>query len=180
MIRYKKIKRKWTSERVTLLKQLWADGLTGGQIAKKIGGFDHCKDGGRGSVLAKVRKLGLENRKGVGNYAARGSRKQPKKAVQRSSRIRSVRGNAVQELFASTPSEPQTEELVIPLEERKTLDMLTETSCRWPIGDVQHQDFHFCGRKKMTDLPYCEFHARRAFQPPNERSRESVEPTAVT
>ena len=33
-------------------------------------------------------------------------------------------------------------------------------------------DFHFCGRKKVTGLPYCDFHARRAFQPPQPRRRD--------
>ena len=33
-------------------------------------------------------------------------------------------------------------------------------------------DFHFCGKNKVPGLPYCEFHARRAFQPPQARRRE--------
>jgi GcrA cell cycle regulator len=33
-------------------------------------------------------------------------------------------------------------------------------------------DFHFCGKQKVAGLPYCEFHARRAFQPPQARRRE--------
>ena len=39
-------------------------------------------------------------------------------------------------------------------------------------------DFHFCGKNKVPGLPYCEFHARRAFQPPQprRREREIVEP----
>ena len=164
MIRYKSIKRRWTGERVTLLKEYWADGLTGWQIAKKIGGFEHCKDGGRGSVLAKVRKLGLENRRSAGNCGSRRPRKQPKR-TRRNSGILSVRGNAVLDLFADMAYTPPAEELVIPLKERKTVDTLTETSCRWPIGDVRQSDFHFCGRQKMTSLPYCEFHARRAYVP---------------
>ena len=32
--------------------------------------------------------------------------------------------------------------------------------------------FHFCGRSKITGLPYCDFHARRAFQPPQPRRRD--------
>lgn len=56
-----------------------------------------------------------------------------------------------------------SEELVIPLSERKTILQLVEASCRWPIGDPQHKDFHFCGKQKVPCLPYCEFHARRAY-----------------
>lgn len=55
-------------------------------------------------------------------------------------------------------------ELVIPLGERKTLQTLDACSCRWPIGDPRSADFHFCGKNKVPGLPYCEFHARRAYQ----------------
>ena len=64
------------------------------------------------------------------------------------------------------------EELIIPVAERKSIQTLVECSCRWPIGDPQMADFHFCGKNKVPGLPYCEFHARRAFQPPQTRRRE--------
>jgi GcrA cell cycle regulator len=70
------------------------------------------------------------------------------------------------------PYTPPAEELVIPVNERKYIQTLTEACCRWPIGDPQQADFHFCGKKKVTGLPYCEVHARRAFQPPQPRRRD--------
>jgi GcrA cell cycle regulator len=75
---------------------------------------------------------------------------------------------------------PPAEEIEIPLAERKTIQTLTECSCRWPIGDPQMADFHFCGRTKVPLLPYCEVHARRAFQPvaPRRRDRTEVETPA--
>ena len=54
----------------------------------------------------------------------------------------------------------------------KVLADLEMNDCRWPIGDPQQADFHFCGKKKVTGLPYCEYHARRAFQPPQPRRRD--------
>ena len=72
---------------------------------------------------------------------------------------------------AAEPFAASVEELVIPLAERKTIATLVETSCRWPIGDPQHADFHFCGKTKVVGLPYCEHHARRAYQPPAPRRR---------
>ena len=77
--------------------------------------------------------------------------------------------------------QPPVEELVIPMAERKTIASLDECSCRWPIGDPQMSDFYFCGKNKVPGLPYCEFHARRAFQPPQSRRRERelvIEPVA--
>jgi GcrA cell cycle regulator len=75
-------------------------------------------------------------------------------------------------LADTEPYVPPAEELVIPLNERKYIQTLTESCCRWPIGDPQQPDFHFCGKKKIPGLPYCEVHARRAFQPPQARRRE--------
>jgi GcrA cell cycle regulator len=79
------------------------------------------------------------------------------------------------------PYVPPAEELEIPLNERKYIQTLTETCCRWPIGDPQQADFHFCGKSKVAGLPYCEFHARRAFQPPQprRRDREVHEPLVI-
>ncbi len=64
------------------------------------------------------------------------------------------------------------EELVIPLAERASILTLKEPMCRWPIGDPGEPDFHFCGRKKFGSLPYCEHHARMAYQPVQLRRRE--------
>jgi GcrA cell cycle regulator len=79
------------------------------------------------------------------------------------------------------PYVPPVEELVIPLAERKSIETLLECDCRWPIGDPQEAEFHFCAKKKVAGLPYCEFHARRAFQPPQprRRDREYADPTIV-
>ena len=37
--------------------------------------------------------------------------------------------------------------------------------CRWPIGDPAANEFHFCGRAPKSGSPYCEAHARKAYQP---------------
>jgi len=64
------------------------------------------------------------------------------------------------------------EELVIPLHERASILTLKEAMCRWPIGDPGEPEFHFCGRKSCGTLPYCEHHARMAYQPVQMRRRE--------
>ena len=52
-----------------------------------------------------------------------------------------------------------------------SLDELTKSMCRWPIGDPKAPDFGFCGKDKVTGLPYCEHHARRAYRAPEPRIR---------
>jgi GcrA cell cycle regulator len=158
----------WNDERVELLKKLWSDGLSASQIAGRLGGVT------RNAVIGKVHRLGLSGRATTSRMKSH----RPRARTQTARRLMKPRfptmGNpAFRNLLAeSEPYTPPAEELDIPLNERKSIQTLTEISCRWPIGDPQHSDFHFCGRKKVTGLPYCEFHARRAFQPPQPRRRD--------
>jgi GcrA cell cycle regulator len=165
----------WTEERVESLKKLWAEGLSASQIAVRLGEVS------RNAVIGKVHRLGLAGRA----TTSRVKTVRPRKAVARTKRPRSLRFAGLggsREGFLHPALQPigeQTrhyEELVIPLEERKTIQTLEKSSCRWPIGDPQHEDFHFCGKGRLSGLPYCEFHARRAFQPVQQRRRDVREP----
>jgi GcrA cell cycle regulator len=64
----------------------------------------------------------------------------------------------------SAPTAPRTDDLEIPLSQRKTVKTLLPGDCRWPFGDPLEREFHFCGKQKADGNPYCEFHMRRAFQ----------------
>jgi len=61
-------------------------------------------------------------------------------------------------------------EPIIPVGQRKTMETLMADDCRWPIGDPQGADFHFCGKRKVDGHPYCDFHVRRASQPTKPRA----------
>ena len=89
-------------------------------------------------------------------------------------RFSNIGNPALRQLYLgdTEPYTPPAEELVIPLNERRSIQTLSESCCRWPIGDPQVADFHFCGRKKIAGLPNCDFHARLAFQPPQPRRRD--------
>jgi GcrA cell cycle regulator len=161
----------WTDERVELLKKLWSEGLSASQIAGRLGGVT------RNAVIGKVHRLGLSGRA----TTSRLNSSRPRSRISGSRRAAKPRfatvGNlALRALYHpdAEPFVPHFEELDIPVAERKTLQMLTECSCRWPIGDPQLPEFHFCNRNKVPGLPYCEFHARRAFQPPQPRRRERL------
>lgn len=172
----------WTDERVELLKKLWGEGLSASQIAGRLGSVT------RNAVIGKVHRLGLSGRATTSRMKSHRSR--PRLAAKR------VANNGKQRFTTATTGNPAlralyqveqeaysppVEEIVIPKAERKTIQTLTECSCRWPIGDPQSAEFHFCGKNKVPGLPYCEFHARRAFQPPQtrRREREVAEPVAA-
>jgi GcrA cell cycle regulator len=166
----------WTDERVELLKKLWAEGLSASQIAGRLGSVT------RNAVIGKVHRLGLSGRATTSRMKSH--RPRPRMAAKRMAkggRFAPLGNPAFRALYAEADAyQPPVEELVIPANERKYIQTLTECSCRWPIGDPQVSDFHFCGKNKVPGLPYCEFHARRAFQPPQtrRREREIAEPVA--
>ena len=60
----------------------------------------------------------------------------------------------------------------IPPGERATILTLNEHTCRWPIGDPGTEDFYFCGRNPKPGMPYCDYHARIAYQPLQDRRRQ--------
>ena len=162
-----------TEERVELLKKLWAEGLSASQIAAELGGVT------RNAVIGKVHRLGLSGRA-----------KPTRSAVSRPRRMRSPRPRGPEGGFATIgntalkadsaplprarpkPERMPVAELVIPMEERKTILQLTEHTCKWPIGDPSDEEFHFCGRHSDVGNPECEHHARVAYQPLAERRRE--------
>lgn len=51
-----------------------------------------------------------------------------------------------------------------PVKEKQTSLMdLKLNSCRWPIGDPEDEDFHFCGAEASTGKPYCPEHCKIAY-----------------
>lgn len=46
--------------------------------------------------------------------------------------------------------------------------------CRWPIGDPDSEDFHFCGEQVFVGKPYCYEHCKQAYQfvPPKKKQQQ--------
>jgi len=135
----------WTDERVDQLKNLWTEGLSASQIARALGGIT------RNAVIGKVHRLGLAGRA----------------SPARADRPHLSAGPRVN-THPHIPAPPPVAEEPIQLEDGKyaTVLTITEHMCRWPIGDPSDPDgFHFCGRKTKPGSPYCEAHARMAYQP---------------
>lgn len=168
----------WNDERVELLKKLWDSGLSASQIAARLRGVT------RNAVISKLHRLGLSGRATTSRMKSHRPTRIPAaptpKKVAHSARPRAPFRLSTA-LFPDADAEPFVpgEELDIPLNERRTIATMTDKDCRWPIGDPQRPEFHFCNRHKVPGLPYCEFHARRAFQPPQPRRRDVQAPVVV-
>jgi GcrA cell cycle regulator len=146
----------WTDERCDHLRTLWDDGLSARQIASELG-----DEFTRNMVLGKVSRLGLPSR----TRAHRSPRKEHRKA--RASRTHGVNTDRIEHLSSATPTQTDTtmNDDAIPQAQRKSLFELTDETCKWPVGDVGHPSFFFCGGVAITGLPYCAYHARIAYRP---------------
>lgn len=159
----------WTDERVTTLKKLWTEGLSANQIAKQLGGVT------RNAVIGKVHRLGLAGRATPSRPAV----KRPMRpTAPRSSPVHSAhRPRPILPGFSSQDLPANVVPFLPPLEAMRQDDgslanvlTLTERMCKWPIGDPSDQTFAFCGRDACTG-PYCEDHARVAYQPQQQKRR---------
>ena len=141
----------WTDERVEQLRSLWTEGLSASQIARVLGGVT------RNAVIGKVHRLGLAGRA----TPARADRPRLPSAPKVTVR-------------AQTPAAPVVEEEPVILDDGSFATVLTinDRMCKWPIGDPSENEFHFCGRKPKNGSPYCEAHARKAYQPQQCRERD--------
>lgn len=139
----------WGDEQVEMLIVLWADGLSAGRIAAKIGAPS------RSSVIGKVHRLKLPGRRS-GRISADDTTK-PKHKKVNVPRIRRAR-NAPDEVVEITDLPFDSSPCAV------TLLELQERSCRWPLGDPSTSQFRFCGAEQTFACPYCARHARLAYQ----------------
>lgn len=170
----------WTDDRVELLKKLWAEGLSASQIAGQLGGVT------RNAVIGKVHRLGLSGRATTSRVKPNRARKHKTQRQPNTPRLGLFSSNntAMRSLTTGTeapreePFRSQFVELDIPVDERVDLVDLKESQCRWPIGDPQDQQFHFCGKSKAEGGPYCQYHAEIAFQPLSRQSARARQQAA--
>jgi GcrA cell cycle regulator len=151
----------WSEERIALLTELWAEGLSTSKIAVSLG------DVSRNSVIGKVHRLGLPGRK----TTSRSSKARSSGRKRRIASPRPVQGASALEPVKASAPKPMPR-LVIVSEMEKVVEIaagvklldLDEHMCRWPEGDPKAGDFHFCGRRSVESLSYCARHARLAFK----------------
>ena len=144
----------WTDEKVEKLRELWKKGHTASQIANALG------DTTRNAVIGKAHRLSLEARapsKSPGNTISRGEKSAKRGPAPTSRKAK------FQSILLDKNFEP---------ENPKSLENLTDETCKWPIGHPNEEKFYFCGRKPEGEFPYCKLHVLYAFQPKG--SKEEV------
>jgi GcrA cell cycle regulator len=141
----------WTEEKVNNLKKLWSKGHTASQIAEMLGNTT------RNAVIGKAHRLELEAR--APSKHSTSANKNESKISKRPSQLMS-RKSKFQSILLDKSFEP---------EKPTSLENLTETTCKWPIGHPDEESFYFCGRKPENEFQYCKLHVLYAFQPKGQK-----------
>ena len=212
----------WTKERISMLKDLWSQGMTARQIAAILG-----EDITRNAVIGKIHRMKLgprkpapkrldptssdapELKKAAASAPAEAKTPPPDQPTKSESSIAptstptptpiptpipkpapapmptskpipaSMPTPASSSALPSRPSEAsphskKPEEPVASLV--KDLEggiedfaaseesLFGERGCKWPIGHPGEERFHFCGARRHGSFPYCEAHAKEAYQ----------------
>lgn len=147
----------WTDERVTLLRELWAKGLSASQIAVQLGGVT------RNAVIGKAHRLGLESRPSPIRGTGSGSRRR-NRAIDRAMEARALRGTMADEEIGGERLLPdagqRVEDAPMPPLARRGGDV---SACLWPLGDPGDDNFRFCGEDSVPGRPYCSEHCAVAY-----------------
>lgn len=147
----------WTSERIRHLTARWSQGASARQIARELGAGIS-----RSAVLGKVHRLGISTH---APYHRKWKEAPAPRAAGPLSHLEGVHGRRIPSWVAA--AQPYVDDpavdAAIPIGQRRSLIELTDTTCRWPVGDPATESLFFCGAPSIRDAPYCAEHQQRAY-----------------
>ena len=146
----------WTDEKVAKLKELWGKGSTASQIAEVIGGIS------RNAVIGKAHRLNLSAK--IKTRTATSNENFENLSGEKNYKIKKSRKSKFKSLIIEKDFEP---------ENPKQLEELDESSCKWPIGHPDEENFYFCGRSSLKDFSYCKLHLLYAYQPKGKKEESA-------
>ena len=159
---------KWTDERVNLLKQLWGEGKTAKEIAGVLGGGLT-----RNAVIGKAHRLNLSGRASPIQQNISPARKKLETKARETGKLKDIKPKIQPKEAQKRKSETEItftrRKKEVPAEAFKALgagvklEDIKDRMCRWPIGDPKSPNFHFCGAQCDGQTPYCEAHAKVAY-----------------
>ena len=146
----------WNDENVARLKELWDQGLPTAQIGKLLG-FT------KNAVVGKAHRIGLERRPSpIRRTAVKPDRKKARSPVMPKLNFENKQDEVNQKNEVSN-FQPVVKNL---------LNLSTKRGCEWPQGHPDEADFHFCGKDRFEDKPYCLEHCAVAYVVPEKEENE--------
>ena len=156
----------WNDENVSKLRELWDKGLPTAQIGKLLG-FT------KNAVVGKAHRIGLETRPStIRRTAVKPDRKKARSPVDPKLNFESkvslnksdTNKTEYQQTTSNIKFKPKTKNLFAVAPKR---------GCEWPEGHTDEVEFHFCGKERFEDKPYCLEHCAVAYIIPDKEEAES-------
>lgn len=158
----------WTDEMVEQLREMWKQGLTTGEIGKRLGVS-------KNSIVGKVHRLGLSGRPSP--IKKKDTSETTPTNIDVSETPVKTSSPKTEKKIGKPDKKAEEKELPIFSEEKietsalshhshngnTSLTDLDNHTCRWPIGDPKDENFHFCGKKVRIGQTYCDEHANIAY-----------------
>ena len=136
----------WNDDNVLRLKELWDQGLPTAQIGKLLG-FT------KNAVVGKAHRIGLERRPSpIRRTADKPDRKKARSPVMPKLNFEKQESETNQ--INTGKFQPSVKNIFISSSKR---------GCEWPMGHPDESDFHFCGKERFDDKPYCLDHCAIAY-----------------
>jgi GcrA cell cycle regulator len=167
----------WTEQRLARLDQLWREGKSANEIAPLL----TMQTTPEAGPLSRNAVLGMIHRRRQKQLAAGESEPSLARratAVPKARRPKAPKAPPRPKPRRSIPRPLVPRPPVVPrpapiIAESRNLPLLelTDSCCRWPIGEPREPGFVFCAAGKPAEaiVPYCAAHARLAYTPPRVR-----------
>lgn len=172
----------WTDEMVDQLREMWREGLTTGEIGRRLGVS-------KNSIVGKVHRLGLSGRpspikkKEDPNAPQEITATKPIKEKSKETPIKEKTETKpiikAEKAPAKEPEHKEKEVASAPKTEvhapshhhygKTNLTELDNHTCRWPLGDPKDENFYFCGKKVRIGQTYCDEHSSIAYVKTNKK-----------
>ena len=184
----------WDSGMLKKLKALVGKGLSTAEMGKKLGMS-------KNAVVGKLNRLGWNAKAAVAEPKKTPKTKTTaktavKKAVEKKTVAKKTKvATPVKKSVKETEKPKKKDKVVVEVKEKPVIKTaskktkkdlalhelliqhalqmanLKQNQCRWPIGDPDSDNFHFCGETVFAGKPYCYEHCRQAYQltPPKKK-----------
>jgi len=150
----------WTDAAIIDLTRMWREGRSARDIGTALGVTKNAIIGKAHRIDLPARKEGASARNGREGGKVRERMEYVYRGKQRNRRVSNPQAPKLKaEKIPPTPIDDK----LIPMEQRKSLLELGPLDCRWPVHDVGHPEFFFCGSAIEPEMPYCPAHCRVAF-----------------
>ncbi len=163
----------WDNATLKKLKALNGKGLSTAEIGKRLGMS-------KNAIVGKLNRLGwnqsADTKREAKPIVKRETIKKVAKPAAKAKPAPKVKVAATKPAkpVAHTSSNKSPKNLAIHqhiIQHSLGMANLKSGQCRWPIGDPDSENFHFCGEPVFVGKPYCYEHCKQAYQfnPPKKK-----------